>query len=41
MELHAFERQLAMAQAHDQAIGFGGNFEFAGQALSFRTMSEW
>src|SRR3984893_7269773 len=34
MELHAFEEQLAVAQAHDEAVALGGNFEFAGQAFS-------
>jgi len=33
MELHAFEGQLAVAQAHDEGVGLGGDFEFAGQSF--------
>ena len=33
VELHAFDRQLAMAQAHDEAVGLGGDFQFLGQAF--------
>src|ERR1700724_2263596 len=35
MELHAFELQFTMAQAHDQAVGFGGNLELAGEPFLF------
>src|SRR6266581_6336243 len=33
MELHAFERQLAVAQPHNEPVGLGGDLEFAGQTL--------
>ena len=29
MELHAFEGQLAMTQAHNEAVGLSGYFQFA------------
>jgi len=35
MELDAFELQLTMAQAHDKAVGFGGNLELAGEPFLF------
>lgn len=35
MELDALELQLTMAQAHDQAVGFGGNLELAGEPFLF------
>src|SRR6202049_2669499 len=35
MELDAFELQLTMAQAHDKAVGFGGNLELAGAPFLF------
>ena len=35
MELNAFDGELAMAEAHDDAVGFGGDFEAARQRAVF------
>src|ERR1700756_569233 len=35
MELHAFQRPLAVAPAHDKAVGFGGNPERGGEPFLF------